>query len=102
MRSVTRLSLEDVAEKLGWKVEERAVSLEEIEQGKFDEVAACGTAAIITPVRKIVQGEKQILIGKGDQTEIGPGFEKLYNEYRGIQTGDIKDTFGWMWPAEGL
>ncbi|GAA5813185.1 hypothetical protein MFLAVUS_006659 [Mucor flavus] len=102
LRSVTRLSLEDVAEKLGWKVEERAVSLEEIEQGKFDEVAACGTAAIITPVRKIVQGEKQILIGKGDQTEIGPGFEQLYNEYRGIQTGDIKDTFGWMWPAEGL
>lgn len=102
MRSVTRLSLEDVAEKLGWKVEERQVTFEEVAQGKFDEIAACGTAAIITPVRKIVRGEQVILIGKGDQTEIGPGFEQLYNEYRGVQSGEIKDTFGWMWPAEGL
>jgi branched-chain amino acid aminotransferase len=42
------------------------------------------------------------LIGKGDQTEIGEGFNKLYSEYRGIQGGEIEDTFGWMWPKEGL
>lgn len=102
LRSVTRLSLEDIAEKLGWKVEEREVTLKEVEEGKFDEVAACGTAAIITPVRKIVRGDQVILIGKGDQTSIGEGFNTLYNEYRGIQSGDIEDTFGWMWPAEGM
>lgn len=102
MRSVTRLSLEDIAEKLGWKVEERQVSLKEIEEGKFDEVAACGTAAIITPVRKIIRGDQTVLIGKGDQTKIGQGFKKLYDEYRGIQGGEIEDTFGWMWPVEGL
>ncbi|KAI8979905.1 branched-chain amino acid aminotransferase [Pilobolus umbonatus] len=102
LRSVTRLSLEDIALKLGWKVEERAVSFKEVEEGKFEEVAACGTAAIITPVKKIVRGDKVILIGGGKQTQIGEGFNQLYKEYRGIQTGDLKDTFGWMWPAEGL
>ncbi|KAI8876955.1 branched-chain amino acid aminotransferase [Backusella circina FSU 941] len=102
LRSVTRLSLEDAARKLGWDVEERAVSFQEVEDGKFDEVAACGTAAIITPVRKIVRGDKEVLIGDGNQTDIGEGFERLYNEYRGVQGGDIEDTYGWMWPKEGL
>jgi branched-chain amino acid aminotransferase len=102
LRSVTRLSLEDIATKLGWKVEERAVALKEVEEGKFEEVAACGTAAIITPVKKIVRGDQTILIGSGEQSEIGEGFKKLYDEYRGIQGGDIDDTFGWMWPEEGL
>lgn len=102
LRSVTRLSLEDIAKKLGWKVEERTVALKEVEEGKFEEVAACGTAAIITPVKKIVRGDQTILIGSGEQSEIGEGFKKLYDEYRGIQGGDIEDTFGWMWPKEGL
>jgi len=62
LRSVTRLSLEDIAQKLGWKVEERAVALKEVEEGKFEEVAACGTAAIITPVKKIVRGDQTILM----------------------------------------
>lgn len=44
LRSVTRLSLEDIALKLGWKVEERQVPFSEIEEGKFAEIAACGTA----------------------------------------------------------
>jgi branched-chain amino acid aminotransferase len=99
---VTRLSLEDAARKLGWEVEERSVSFQEVVDGKFDEVAACGTAAIITPVRKIVRGDQEILIGDGKQTDIGEGFEKLYNEYRGVQGGDIEDSYGWMWPKEGL
>lgn len=102
LRSVTRLSLEDIAQKIGWKVEERPVSLQEVEDGKFEEVAACGTAAIITPVKKIVRGDKTILIGSGEQTDIGEGFKRLYDEYRGIQSGDVEDTFDWMWPKEGL
>ncbi|KAI8365529.1 branched-chain amino acid aminotransferase [Blakeslea trispora] len=102
LRSVTRLSLEDIARKLGWKVEERAVALKEVEEGVFEEVAACGTAAIITPVKKIVRGDQTIIIGSGNQTDIGEGFKKLFDEYRGIQSGEIEDTFGWMWPQEGL
>lgn len=103
LRSVTRLSLEDIAKQnLGWEVEERQVKFEEVEQNKFAEVAAVGTAAILTPIKKIVRGDKTILIGDGNQTEIGPGFAQLYKIYRGIQSGDTEDTFGWMWPKEGL
>ncbi|KAG0167943.1 hypothetical protein DFQ30_005447 [Apophysomyces sp. BC1015] len=102
LRSVTRLSLEDIATKLGWTVEERSVKFSEIEEGRFAEIAACGTAAIITPIKKIVRGEQVIRIGSGEQTEIGEGFSKLYEEYRGIQNGVIEDTFNWMWPKEGL
>jgi branched-chain amino acid aminotransferase len=102
LQSVTRLSLEDVARRLGWAVEEREVALKEVEEGKFDEVAACGTAAIITPVKKIVRGDQTILIGDGNQTEVGPGFKQLYDEYRGIQNGDVADPFDWLWPKEGL
>ncbi|KAI9303128.1 branched-chain amino acid aminotransferase [Cunninghamella echinulata] len=103
LRSVTRLSLEDIAsQKLGWEIEERQVKFEELEQNKFAEVAAVGTAAILTPIKKVVRGDKTILIGDGNQTEIGSGFAQLYKIYRGIQSGDIEDSFNWMWPAEGL
>ncbi|KAI9277602.1 branched-chain amino acid aminotransferase [Sporodiniella umbellata] len=100
LRSITRLSLEAIAEKLGWKVEERSVYLKEIEDGYFDEAAACGTAAIITPVKSIVYGNRTIPVTS--KQEVGDGFKRLYDEYRGIQSGEIEDTFGWMWPKEGL
>lgn len=44
LRSVTRMSLEDIVTKLGWKVEERPIKFSELEEGKFEEVAAVGTA----------------------------------------------------------
>ncbi|KAI7854702.1 branched-chain amino acid aminotransferase [Circinella umbellata] len=100
LRSVTRLSLEDICTKFGWKVEERPVAFSEIVEGKFNEVAACGTAVVLTPVKSITRGDQVIKIG--DQEKIGEGLQKLYNYYRGIQKGEIKDEFGWMWPAEGL
>ncbi|KAI8141883.1 branched-chain amino acid aminotransferase [Fennellomyces sp. T-0311] len=100
LRSVTRLSLIDICEKLGWKVEQRPIKFSEIEQGKFDEVAACGTAVVLTPVKSITRGDKVITIG--DQDVIGKGFETLYNYYRGVQNGEIEDSFGWMYPSEGL
>lgn len=102
LRSVTRISLVEIARDLGWTVEERDVLFSEIEEGKFDEIAACGTAAVITPVKRIARGEKVYNIGSGEQTEIGPGFNALYNQYKAIQNGDIPDTKGWMWPAEGF
>jgi branched-chain amino acid aminotransferase len=102
LRSVTRISLVDIARDLGWEVEERDVLYSEIEEGNFDEVAACGTAAVITPVKKITRGDKTIRIGSGEQTEIGAGFNTLFQTYRAIQNGDVADTNGWMWPAEGF
>ncbi|KAG1436121.1 hypothetical protein G6F56_013699 [Rhizopus delemar] len=86
--------------RFGWKVEERPVSLKEVEEGKFAEAAACGTAAIITPVKNIIRGEQVITIST--QEEMGEGFKRLFDEYRGIQGGEIEDTFDWMWPKQGL
>jgi branched-chain amino acid aminotransferase len=102
LRSVTRISLVEIARDLGWEIEERDIAFTEIEQGKFDEVAACGTAAVITPIKKIARGDKVYPIGSGEQTEIGQGFDILYQTYRAIQNGDIEDTKGWMWPSQGF
>lgn len=103
MKSITRISLIEIARKFGWKVEERPVHWQEVEDGKFEEVAACGTAAVITPVKSIVRGEKTIsFVKKGNQSEIGAVFKQLSDEYRGIQNGEVLDTFDWMWPKEGL
>ncbi|KAJ2958633.1 hypothetical protein NQZ79_g5818 [Umbelopsis isabellina] len=102
LRSVTRISLVEIARDLGWEIEERDIAFTEIEQGKFDEVAACGTAAVITPVKKIARGDKVYAIGSGEQTEIGQGFDILYRTYRAIQNGDVEDTKGWMWPSQGF
>ncbi|CDS09795.1 hypothetical protein LRAMOSA02472 [Lichtheimia ramosa] len=100
LRSVTRMSLEDIVTKLGWKVEERPIKFSELEEGKFEEVAAVGTAVIITPVKSITRGDQVIKVGKDEN--IGKGFKTLYDYYRGLQKGEIEDSFGWLWPQEGL
>ena len=59
--SITRRSLMYVAEKyLGLKAVEREVFLEELSE--FKECALCGTAAVLSPVGKIVDHGKEILI----------------------------------------
>ena len=55
---------------------------------------------VLTPVKSITRGEQVITIG--DQENIGQGFQTLYEHYRGVQKGEIEDSFGWMYPAEGL
>ncbi|OZJ03086.1 hypothetical protein BZG36_03900 [Bifiguratus adelaidae] len=101
LRSITRISLFDLAKSFGWGIEERPIAFAEVAENKFTEAAACGTAAVITPVKKIVKGTNEYTVGEGRDT-IGPCLERLYTVYRGIQNGDIEDTFGWMWPAEGF
>lgn len=92
--SVTRRSIMTLAEQeLGMKIEQRAIDLrKEIDQ--FDEVAACGTAAVISPVGKIyLDGQWHSFYGSGEQA--GPVMQKLYNLLVGIQRGELEDKFGW-------
>ena len=72
-------------------VERRPVPVEEL--ADFAEVAACGTAVVITPVGKIVWGEKVFDYG---WTEIGPTLKKLYDEMTGIQYGERPDKHNWL------
>lgn len=92
--SVTRRSIMTLAEQeLGMKIEQRAIDLrKEIDQ--FEEVAACGTAAVISPVGKIyIDGHWHSFYGEGEQA--GPVMQKLYNLLVGIQRGELEDKFGW-------
>jgi len=89
--SVTNDSLLTVAKDLGMEVERRKISVDELPD--FAEVAACGTAVVITPVGKIVHGDKVI---DYKFTEIGPVLKKLYDEMTGIQYGERPDKHNWL------
>lgn len=92
--SITNKSLMQIAESLGMKVEVRPVLVDELPE--FDEVGACGTAAVISPIGKIVDTGTQKVYEYCKGGEAGPYTMKLYNHLTGIQQGDIKDTFGWV------
>ena len=92
--SITRRSLEYVAEHyLGMKVEEREVPLTEL--SSFEECGLCGTAAVISPVGKIVNGAEEICFPSG-MAEMGPKTKKLYDTLTGIQMGRIEAPEGWI------
>jgi branched-chain amino acid aminotransferase len=92
--SITNMSLMELAEDFGMKVERRQIPVEELSE--FDEVGACGTAAVITPIRKIVDVEENIIYQYGNGIEPGPICSKLYHRLTAIQTGDEPDKFGWI------
>ncbi len=96
--SITNMSLEMIAKDLGLTVERRTVPLEEL--GTFDEAGACGTAAIISPFKKIVDRETKKEYVYGDVA--GPYSTKLYTTLRGIQEGEVEDVHGWTTVLEGL
>ena len=89
--SITRRSLVYVAkEYLGLEVEEREVYFDEVKD--FAECGLCGTAAVISPVGKIVDHGKEICMPSG-MTEMGPVTKKLYETLTGIQMGAPE---GWI------
>ena len=92
--SITRRSLLYVAEHyLGLKVEEREVYLDEVKD--FAECGLCGTAAVISPVGKIVDHGKEIVFPSGME-KMGPTTQKLYETLTGIQMGRIEAPEGWL------
>lgn len=92
--SITRRSLMYVAEHyLDMKVEEREVELAEVKD--FAEAGLCGTAAVVSPVGKIVDHGTEICLPSG-MSEMGPVTKKLYDTLTGIQMGRIKAPEGWI------
>ncbi len=92
--SITNKSLQEIALSLGMKVEKRPVEVKEL--AEFEETGACGTAAVITPIKKIVDPDDNKVYTFGDGINPGPVTKKLYEELIGIQYGDIEDKFGWI------
>ena len=97
--SITNKSLQQVALDLGYKVEKRVIPFEELET--FEEVNACGTAVVITPIGTItdkphLKGEEVTRVYHfGKPGVCGPVSRKLYETLRGIQDGVVPDTHGW-------
>ncbi len=91
--SITNKSLMELAQHLGYKVEHRPIPVEELDE--LEEAGACGTAAVITPIGKIVDEEmnKTYVISKDGNP--GPISTELYKNLTGIQFGEIDDPFGW-------
>jgi len=92
--SITNRSLQALAKQMGMKVEVRPVPVEEL--ATFEEAGACGTAAVISPIGKVVDTDKGITYTFGDGEAPGPLSTKLYKTLVGIQNGDIEDSFGWI------
>jgi branched-chain amino acid aminotransferase len=96
--SITRRSLMQVAvDYLGLEAEERPIRLDEIDQ--FAECGLCGTAAVISPVGKIVDHGREICFPSG-MTDMGETTKKLYDTLRGIQMGTIEAPEGWICEIE--
>ncbi len=92
--SITRRSLCYVAEKyLHLTVEHRPVKLEEVKD--FAECGLCGTAAVISPVGKIVDHGKEICLPSG-MDKMGKITKELYDALTGIQMGSIEAPEGWI------
>ncbi|MCC8088958.1 MAG: branched-chain amino acid aminotransferase [Rikenellaceae bacterium] len=94
LHSITNLSVMDIARGMGMEVECHKVAFSELDS--FDECGACGTAAVVTPISKIVDpinGKEYIF---SDSETPGRVTEKLYNRLRAIQLGEEEDKFNWI------
>lgn len=92
--SITNMSLMELAADMGLKVEERKVPVEEL--AEFEEAGACGTAAVISPIGKILDPVTGDTYLYGKEGVAGKVSTELYNRLRGIQYGIEPDKFGWI------
>ncbi|MCS4912970.1 branched-chain-amino-acid transaminase, partial [Staphylococcus aureus] len=93
---ITRKSIIELAKNLGYEVEERRVSIDELfesyDKGELTEVFGSGTAAVISPVGTLRYEDREIVINNNETGEIT---QKLYDVYTGIQNGTLDDKNGW-------
>ncbi len=89
--SITNMSLRELARDMGLEVEVRPIPVEEL--AEFDEIGACGTAAVISPIKRVYDADldKEYLYG----TEPGKISLRLFEMLRGIQYGTEADNYGW-------
>jgi branched-chain amino acid aminotransferase len=93
LASITNKSLITLAKDMGLQVERRRVPVEEL--STFEEVGACGTAAVISPIGKIVDRDTGHEYHYCPDGKPGPWTKKLYQTLTGIQLGEVEDTHGW-------
>jgi branched-chain amino acid aminotransferase len=92
--SITNMSLCQLAADLGMTIERRHIPVEEL--SKFEEVGACGTAAVISPIREIFDRDNNVVYQYCKDGKAGPVSTKLYERLRAIQYGDEPDVHKWV------
>jgi branched-chain amino acid aminotransferase len=88
------MSIIQLAEDLGMKVERRPVAVEELES--FEEAGACGTAAVISPIGEINDIDSGKVYRFCKDGKPGPKSTKLYETLVGIQYGELEDKHNWV------
>jgi len=94
LASITNMSIIQLAEDLGMKVERRPVAVDELES--FEETGACGTAAVISPIGEINDLETGKIYRFCKDGKPGPKSTKLYETLVGIQYGELEDKHNWV------
>lgn len=96
LEGITRESVLTLAGDLGYKVEERPVSIDEwrdgVTSGEITEVFACGTAAVVTPLGRLAWDGGELSMG----TETGPVTSEIRAALLDIQYGRTEDAHGWL------
>ena len=94
---ITRKSCIEVLRKIGYKVSERLISVDELlaamKNGTLEEAWGCGTAAVVSPIGKLMYQDVEYVI---NDEKIGEVTQKLYDILTGIQWGKIEDSFNWV------
>ena len=98
---ITRKSCIEVLKSKGFKVSERLLSIDELDEvlknGTLKEAWGCGTAAVVSPIGELCYKGVKYPVNNG---EIGETTQMLYDTLTGIQWGKIDDTFGWTYPVK--
>ena len=94
---ITRRSCIQLLKDWGYEVEERRISAEELfeaaKSGKLEEAWGTGTAAVISPIGELAEGDEKCII---NNNQIGEVTQRLYDELTGIQWGRVADPHNWI------
>ena len=101
LEGVTRSSILELAGDLGYKVDERRISIDEwrdgVTGGEITEVFACGTAAVVTPVGRLAWEGGEVLIGDHDVNDgVGSVTASIRRSLLDLQYGRVADPRGWL------
>lgn len=98
---ITRDSILKLAQEMGVPTQERRITVQDVfdaaARGELEEAFGTGTAAVVSPVGRLMWNDREIEISGG---EIGTLTQKFYDRLTGIQYGTEPDTLGWVVPVE--
>lgn len=94
---VTRDSILTILKDMNYKIEERALSIDELmeaaKKGTLQEAFGTGTAAIISPIGTIAYKDEIYNLNNGN---IGQLSQTLFDTLTSIQTGKLPDKYNWV------